>query len=198
MNVKYNDTFLLHSAISLGNFEIIKLLLGSGADVNAKDGRGNTPLHVLCGLVRNCDEYPQRWIVPKIMKLLLESGANVNDRNSKGLTGFYNFFDFRVFFIRDTDMRDSLKICLKLLTECVDVNSANNDKSGKEISDFLVAERWSGIVRENFYNIILEHLAKLKVLNFQIDSSILNAIATNLKYREYFEICTEELKLAKS
>jgi len=54
---------------------VSKLLLTSGADVNAVDGGGTTPLH---WAARNCP--------PDIVKLLIDRGANVKAVDAKGYT----------------------------------------------------------------------------------------------------------------
>lgn len=57
------------------SLEIVKLLLANGANVNAIDNDGNTPLHY----VRNVE----------IAKLLVEAGANINAKNEFGHTSLY-------------------------------------------------------------------------------------------------------------
>ena len=40
-----NGTFLLHHAIEMDHIEVVPLLIKEGADVNAVDHRGLTPIH---------------------------------------------------------------------------------------------------------------------------------------------------------
>jgi len=73
------------TALHLGATDpkVVRLLLEAGAEVNARDGEGNTPLHEAgwCG---------------KSVKLLLEHGAEIEAQNNKGETalmeamGFYD------------------------------------------------------------------------------------------------------------
>ncbi len=44
-SIDIRDRTALHHAARLGNIEIVSLLLKLGADVNAKDSDGTTPLH---------------------------------------------------------------------------------------------------------------------------------------------------------
>lgn len=45
MNSKYKLKGLLHKAIVTEEIEVISQLISQGADVNAQDSAGNTPLH---------------------------------------------------------------------------------------------------------------------------------------------------------
>jgi ankyrin repeat protein len=67
---------LLHHAAGFGNLATLKLLLDSGADVNAQNRLGSTPLH---------------WAVAdeEKVRLLLERGASVNARTYDGRTPLY-------------------------------------------------------------------------------------------------------------
>jgi len=60
----WGDVFLLHFAVFARNIDIVKCLVSAGADVNAKNVEGRTPLH----FARNID----------IVKCLVSAGADVN------------------------------------------------------------------------------------------------------------------------
>ena len=63
---------------SIGGYEIVKLLIEHGADINAKNNNGWTAL--MWALVSNNAEYLE------IIKLLVENGANINTKNNNGDT----------------------------------------------------------------------------------------------------------------
>ena len=67
---KFVGTFL-HWAAAGGQNEIVELLIAEGADVNATDGDGDTPLH-LAGNTTTSTE---------IAELLISKGADVNAMN---------------------------------------------------------------------------------------------------------------------
>jgi ankyrin repeat protein len=71
----FGSSVLMHSA-SKGSIAIVQTLIGAGADVNAKNQRGATPLH---------------WAVadPAKVKLLLGTGAAVDPKTVEGRTPLY-------------------------------------------------------------------------------------------------------------
>jgi ankyrin repeat protein len=56
------------------NLNLLKSLLQDGADINAVDMWGNTPLHTVVVHYKH------------VAKFLLDNGASVNARNKEGLT----------------------------------------------------------------------------------------------------------------
>jgi biopolymer transport protein ExbD len=70
---KLSGKTMLHLATQSGNLEIVKLLTDSGANINAKDKLGHTPLLTLGGE----DEIKTE----KILRFLIEKGANLNIQN---------------------------------------------------------------------------------------------------------------------
>lgn len=73
-NGRYVQLRPLHYAARNGNPEIIKLLLDSGAHVNAEDSEGWTALH-------HASYHGHRGCV----ELLLDRGADINCRTKQGL-----------------------------------------------------------------------------------------------------------------
>ena len=66
----------LHWAAKFGHTDIAKLLIEHGADVNAREGFGQTPLHLMAAYSGNRN----------IAQLLIEKGADVNAKNKLGQT----------------------------------------------------------------------------------------------------------------
>jgi ankyrin repeat protein len=65
----------LHCAAQAGDVETIARLVAAGADVNARDERGNTPL-----------KYASAEPVLGAVQKLIELGADVNLRDDRGFT----------------------------------------------------------------------------------------------------------------
>ncbi|GFR13600.1 hypothetical protein TNCT_444961 [Trichonephila clavata] len=62
----------LHAAANAGNKDIAEFLIDNGADINAQNAQGSTPLHKVSGI--------------DTLKLLIERGAKVNIKNGEGFT----------------------------------------------------------------------------------------------------------------
>ena len=78
VNLEYDRRFYtsaLHRSAKGHHFEVVNFLLSSGADPNAIDSEGNTPLH--CAARSNH---------PEIVKLFLEYNANKEIKNKNGET----------------------------------------------------------------------------------------------------------------
>ncbi|MBN2356421.1 ankyrin repeat domain-containing protein [candidate division KSB1 bacterium] len=73
-NFKTNDSLPLLIISAQQNWEIVKLLVQYGADVNCTDASGNTPLH-------NAAMFNQI----ETAKILKEKGAQIDKRNDKGI-----------------------------------------------------------------------------------------------------------------
>lgn len=86
----YKNTALHYAVLNSNDdrsFEVAKLLIKSGADVTAKNGKGYTPLHLIYGINNNI---PRRM---ELMKLLVEAAGNklgqiayINAQNNEGST----------------------------------------------------------------------------------------------------------------
>jgi ankyrin repeat protein len=68
----------LHTAARMGGKEIVELLVGAGAKLDARDSRGNTPLHCAAGALS-----PN---ASAITELLISKGADVNAKSSSDET----------------------------------------------------------------------------------------------------------------
>ena len=127
----------LHLASYGAEHAIAKILLESGANVDAQDSNGRTPLHEACFIEANLEmvqlllehhanvnkqtrtrKTPLHYACvysegPDIIEILLENGASVNDRDKDGLTPLH----------AAADKLDILKV---LLQHNAEVDARNN------------------------------------------------------------------------
>lgn len=97
------DRTALHGAVYEGDAKIVALLIDRGADIEATDKDGCTPLHVAVG-VHNRN-------VAATIKMLLSAGANVNSRDANGRT------PLNLAIQRDYFHKDLLTVVKALLTK---------------------------------------------------------------------------------
>lgn len=67
VNLHKNGTTPLHHASSIGNTEVVQLLIVNGANINAKNNVGSTPLH-----------YASTEGNTEVVNLLIDNGADIN------------------------------------------------------------------------------------------------------------------------
>ena len=77
---------LLHSASNSRNLELVRLLIQEGADVNAQDEDGDSPLH---STMMRPDNY-------NVARTLIESSVDVSSRAVDGKTPLHTFFNTTV------------------------------------------------------------------------------------------------------
>ena len=101
------DDFDFIQSILKNDNELIKELIKQGANVNAKDLDGNTPLHFA-----SCHNNPE------IIKLLIEKGAKVNAKSNNKNTPLHLAIDY-----------NNIEIITLLLNQEADVKAEGNNKN---------------------------------------------------------------------
>ena len=106
----YPEKEWLHNSISNLEFGIAKKLVLQGADVNAEDSKGRTPLFYFGETQRDPDDYDVDF--KSIGEFLIEHGADVNHRDHEGNTPLHNTVE-------------NSRIIKLLISKGADVNAKN-------------------------------------------------------------------------
>ena len=75
---------LLHDAARNGNVDATKRLIAAGLDINARDEKGNTPLHACAGIDRSPRVYGDGENLTTLARLLIEAGSDPLAKNQDG------------------------------------------------------------------------------------------------------------------
>lgn len=176
----------LWGAIRNEKLDNVKLLVEAGANVNAKDTFGYSSL---CQIIFRSENL-------HIMKVLLKAGADLHSVDLNNKTPLTTLLDKIDSTINRNRKIKSLE-CLELVLNYMDVNLTG--KNGKNIlTDVLKSRPSSFNQRKSPYNIILQYIAKLKALDYELDSNLVDFISRNTCFNNYFLECSRELEKAKT
>lgn len=162
-------------AVRENNLEVAELLINRGSDVNNRNVQtGESLLHLA-----------SRSLNKKMIKLLLRNGAKIDALDFKNRTPLVCALKSG----RESTMVKKLDKTIRcLLKNYASVNIlASKDKHVLRYAKLKCSQE-----------IILEHLAKLKVRKLPIHPSLLETISNCDEFNDYFTACTEELLVAKT
>lgn len=174
----------VYSAIYSRKIGNLTILLEAGADFN----KGSTSRYTLLDMII------RRCLFKHIFKILARYGLNFNDKNVQGKT-LLSFLIGKLSLPRQGLISNASLECLKFFLKHTDVNIT--DKDGKN----MLCDSFESVPNKEKYKylctVILQHIAKLKSLNVDVDAALLDMISRTNDYNEYFTKCMQELEKAK-
>jgi ankyrin repeat protein len=135
--------------------EVVKLLLENGAQINARDEEGRTPLIEAASYSRFAT-----------VKVLLERGADLEASDNHGNTALLAAAcDCAIAPMPDTDVIVEL-----LMKRGANINARNNDAETP-----LMIASYGGVVKTRIIEILVEHGANLRLKNRDGDTALMIA-----------------------
>jgi ankyrin repeat protein len=132
--------------------EMIELLIAKGADVNAKNNQGNTPLYLAVG--NNQKE---------LAELLLLKGADVNTKNKKGLTPLHN-----------AKRKEIIEL---LIAKGANINAQDNQ--GNMPLHLYLSSKYLGFITNDYLDLIITREGQVNTKNKQGQTPIKVALMNN-------------------
>jgi ankyrin repeat protein len=127
---KAKDASLFLEAIKSGDVERIKKLISQGADVNAKDNRGMTPLH-------KAAYYGRR----QVAEVLIDKGANVNATDTAGRTPLHIAANFGWKFVPELLLANGANISARDIAGNTPLHAAaDSPYVTKDLLELLIAK----------------------------------------------------------
>lgn len=178
------ESLLFPAARNNENVQVLQQLIDLGLDVNRFSSctQKRTPLHYSVLAVGS------EMNRIKTIKCLLKNDANANAIDAKGYTPFMEAVSATTSWCKLPEA--VIKKNLNFIMEHADFNAAQGDVNILTIPLFP----------DQYYlwKNILEHIAKLQMMNVPVHQAVLDAIPKRKEFNDYYEKCQEELLRAKS
>ena len=118
-----HDETPLHKAVEYGHSDVVKFLIDKGAHVNAKNGEGKMPIHVLADEMLRKKECPTNGA--EVAKILIEKGAYFGCKNSDGETPLHLAINSGLYSVNVKNEEMSLEIIKVLIEKGANVDARN-------------------------------------------------------------------------
>ena len=168
----------LFFACSQGNFDLVRLLIDRGADVNASEARGNNALMQFCKISFHWTE-PANSIRP-IAELLIDKGIDITKADSGGLTAlsmaslYQNVEAARVLLAHGADFDCAYTPFGRDKWVLSTLPSTSRVRELKALFDSYLQHYWRLRVKLRLFGSLSEHLLDLHVAPYLIGDGVLS------------------------
>ena len=146
------DSTLLHKAVFRKQVEIAKVLIENGAEINAKDRYGETPLHLALSLSPDDDLVN----LVKIVNLLIYQGADIETRDKLGKTPAYTFESSLRHFLKEISDASRVNSTILHIVKLLRDNGADCDE--QSINNLLKSRRKRIYIRSGWIRRVMRRM----------------------------------------